>query len=150
MQDDEAPVIADPVATAVGVFDAFHDVSSTVIELTDGARGPVLDAMSRTMFLTLDRRDRAVSDVHLLAPPVPPEDLMGIARSSQDDEALTFDLAMPGLVPWLDDELQHVDGLLTDAADLRPGGRRILTKARDQVTATKAAITTFWPPEVED
>ena len=74
-QDDEGPVIADPVTTAMAVFDAFHDVSSTVIELTDGARVPVLDAMSRTLFLALDRRDKAINDVHTLAPPVPPEDL---------------------------------------------------------------------------
>ena len=37
-QDDEGPVIADPVTTAMAVFDEFHNVSSTVIELTDGAR----------------------------------------------------------------------------------------------------------------
>ena len=57
---------------------------------------------------------------------------------------------MPALSVFLDDELQHIDGLLTDATDLRPGGSRILTKARAQVVATEATINSFWPPVVED
>jgi hypothetical protein len=40
-QDDEALTIADPVTTAMAVFDEFHTISSTAIELTDGARVPV-------------------------------------------------------------------------------------------------------------
>ena len=149
-QDDEGPVIADPVTTAMAVFDSFHEVSSTVIELTDGARVPVLDAMSRTLFLSLDKRDRAVQDVHTLAPPVPPEDAALDAVIAQDEEAATFDLTMPTLTVFLDDELQHIDGLQSDATDLRPGGARILTKARTQIAATEAKINLYWPAEVED
>ncbi len=152
-QDDAGPVIADPVTTAMAVFDEFHSVSSTVIELTDGARVPVLDAMSRTMFLTLDRRDHAIDDVHTLAPPEPPEDLAGLAsvhaHAAQDD-AVTFDVTMPTLPVFLDDELQHIDGLQEDAIDLRPGGRRILTRARSQISATEAKVNTYWPPVIED
>jgi hypothetical protein len=147
-QDDEGPVIADPVTTAMAVFDSFHDVSSTVIELTDGARVPVLDSMSKTMFLALDRRDKAINDVHTLAPPPPEEDL---ARAAQDeDDAATFDVTMPTLPVWLNDEIQHIDGLLSDATDLRPGGRRILTHARSQITQSVATVNAFWPPAVED
>jgi hypothetical protein len=154
-QDDGAPVIADPVTTAVAVFDEFHNISSTVIELTDGARVPVLDAMSKTLFLTLDRRDKAIADVRTLAPPVPPEDDLADAASvhakaAQDDEALTFDLAMPGLILFLDDEIQHIDGLVSDATDLRPGGTRILGQARTQIQATETTINTVWPPATED
>jgi hypothetical protein len=140
-------VIADPVTTAMAVFDSFHGVTSTVVELTDGARVPVLDAMSRTLFLALDRRDRAIEDVHTLAPPVPEEDL---ARAAQDDEAPTFDLTMPTLPVWLDDEIQHIDGLLADATDLRPGGTRILNRARAQIVRTETRINTYWPPVTED
>ena len=153
MQDDEGPVIADPVATAMAVFDQFHNVTTTMIELTDGARSPVLDAMSRTLFLSLDRRDKAINDVHTLAPPVPEEDAAAAsvgAKAAQDEEAATFDLTMPGLTLWLDDELQHIDGLLSDATDLRPGGRRILTQGRAQIGRSEAMINTFWPPVIED
>jgi hypothetical protein len=151
-QDDAGPVIADPVTTAMAVFDEFHNVSSTVIELTDGARVPVLDAMSRTLFLSLDRRDKAIDDVHTLAPPPDPEDLAAVpvrAHAAQDD-AVTFDVTMPTLPVFLDDELQHIDGLQSDALDLRPGGRRILTRARTQISATEAKVNTYWPPATED
>ncbi len=155
-QDDDAVVIADPVTTAMAVFDEFHNVSSTAIELTDGARVPVLDAISRTMFLTLDRRNKAINDVHTLAPPVPPEDAEDAAAASvgakaaQDDDAVTFDVTMPGLILFLDDEIQHIDGLQSDATDLRPGGTRILTKARAQIARTEATINASWPPVTED
>ena len=150
-QDDAGPVIADPVTTAMAVFDQFHNVSSTVIELTDGARVPVLDDMSRTLFLALDRRDKAIADVHTLAPPVPPEDAALEAHAAQDsDDAVTFDVTMPTLAVFLDDEIQHIDGLQADAPDLRPGGKRILTKARAQITATEAQVNAFWPPAIED
>ena len=154
-QDDDAVTIADPVTTAMAVFDEFHNVSSTAIELTDGARVPVLDAISRTMFLTLDRRNVAINDVHTLAP-TPPEDAEDAAAASvgakaaQDDDAATFDVTMPGLIMFLDDEIQHIDGLQSDATDLRPGGTRILTKARAQIQGTEATINTFWPPVTED
>ena len=118
MQDDEGPVIADPVTTAMAVFDQFHDVSSTMIELTDGARVPVLDAMSRTLFLSLDRRDKAISDVHTLAPPVPEEDAAAAsvgAKAAQDEEAATFDLTMPGA---------HAVARRRAAAHRRPAVRR--------------------------
>jgi hypothetical protein len=150
LTQDDAVVIADPVTTAMAVFDEFHNVSSTAIELTDGARVPVLDAISRTMFLTLDRRDKAIADVKVLAPPVPPEAEDARAHASQDEDAVTFDTTMPGLTMFLDDEIQHIDGLTTDATDLRPGGRRILGQARTQITATEAAINAAWPPVTED
>jgi hypothetical protein len=148
--DPTGPVIADPVTTGMAVFDEFHNVTATIIELTDGARVPILDAMSKTLFLSLDRRDRAINDVHTLAPPAAPEDRKVIARASQEDAAPTFDVTMPTVPVYLDDEIQHIDGLIEDAGDLRPGGKRILNKARTQITQTETLINTFWPPVVDD
>jgi hypothetical protein len=152
ISQDDAVVIADPVTTAMAVFDEFHNVSSTVIELTDGARVPVLDAMSKTLYLSLDRRDKAIADVQTLAPPLPPEaeDAGVHAKAAQDEDAVTFDTTMPGLTMWLDDEIQHIDGLVSDATDLRPGGSRILTKARAQIVQTEAKINSIWPPATDD
>jgi hypothetical protein len=156
LSGDGTVVIADPVTTAMAVFDEFHNVSSTAIELTDGARAPVLDAISKTMFLTLDRRDTAINDVKALAPPAPPEAedaaaaSVGAKAAQDEDDAVTFDTTMPGLILFLDDEIQHVDGLQSDATDLRPGGTRILTQARTQISATEANINATWPPVTED
>jgi hypothetical protein len=142
-------VIADPVMTAMAVFDEFHNVTGTVMELTDGARVPVLDAMSRTLYVSLDRRDQAIQSVHELAPPVA-EDAGVRAKASGDGEAAMFDMAMPGLTLFLDDEIQQIDALQSDAADLPPGAKRILTKARAKIAATKAQINALWPPVTED
>ena len=43
-----------------------------------------------------------------------------------------------------------LDGLQADATDLRPGGTRILTKARAHIVATEATINAFWPPVIDD
>ena len=53
---------------------------------------------------------------------------------------------MPHTIVRFDDELQTIAGTLTDATDLTAGGRRLLNRAADQVTATKARVNTVWPP----
>ena len=67
-----AGTIADAPTTTIAVFQLQDDVISTIVELTDGARVPLLDAVSTTLFYALDKRDVAVEDVHTLAPPPPP------------------------------------------------------------------------------
>jgi hypothetical protein len=46
--------------------------------------------------------------------------------------------------------MQQIKGLQSDATDLRPGGRTILTQALAQTTATEAKINTLWPPVIDD
>jgi hypothetical protein len=150
LSQDGALVIADPVTTAMAVFDGYHAVATTMIELSDGARVPVLDSVSRTLFLSLDRRDKAIEDVHTLAPPPPAEEASVHAKAAQEEGAPAFDTSMPALTMWLDDEVQHIDGLLADATDLRPGARRTLGKASSQIGRTRTRIDTYWPPVVGD
>ena len=81
----------------------------------------------------------------MLAPPAPrSEDIARVrARKSQEeDEVVTFDTVMPNTIAQFDDELQTIAGTLTDATDLTAGGRRLLNRAADQVTATKARVNT--------
>ena len=47
---------------------------------------------------------------------------------------------MPNTIAQLGDELQTIAGTLTDATDLTAGVRRLLNRAADQVTATKARV----------
>ena len=54
---------------------------------------------------------------------------------------------MPNTIAQLGDELQTIAGTLTDATDLTAGGRRLLNRAADQVTATRARVNTLWPPD---
>jgi len=141
--DDDGPVIADPPTTMLATFQLMHEVAATMAELTDGARVPVLDAMSRTLFYTLDKRDSAIQTAHSLEPPVDPE-----AEGGED--AVTIGTVMPQVVPQLDDEIQQIRGLQSDATDLRPGGKAILRAGLTQALLTELTINTIWPPVGED
>jgi hypothetical protein len=146
-----AGVIADPPTTTIGVFQLQDDVISTIVELTDGARVPLLDAMSSTLFYTLDKRDAAVEDVHTLAPPPPPvaDDARFHVRAHASGGAVgggTFEAVMPQVVGMIDDELQQIDGLQSDATDLRPGAKKILRAAEAQALITQRQVNTYWPP----
>jgi predicted pyridoxine 5'-phosphate oxidase superfamily flavin-nucleotide-binding protein len=145
-QDDTLPVVADPVTTAMAVFSLTHEVSAAAIELTDGAHGNTLAGLSRAMFWTLDKRNAMVTDAQTLQPPVPPEDRTPRRALRQEEGAADFATLMPEVTQQLDDEQQHIAGLLSDAADLRPRGRTILGKATTEIAATEAKINTIWPP----
>src|SRR3954462_14484418 len=68
-QDDAGPVVADQFTTAAAVYDVQHQVAATIAQLTDGARVPILNSMSKTLFWTLDARDKAVTTTHALDVP---------------------------------------------------------------------------------
>jgi len=146
--DPVGPTYATPPDTGFAVLSLQHDVAAEVVQLVDGSHGTGLNALSTTLFLALNRRDQAIQDIRTLAPPAPPpEDLRVRARSSQEeDEAVTFDTVMPNTIAQFDDELQTINGTAADATDLTAGGRRLLTRAAAQVTATKATVNTLWPP----
>jgi hypothetical protein len=95
------------------------------VQLVDGSHRAGLNALSRTLFLALDRRDRAIEEIRVLAPSAPrSEDIARVrARKSQEDEeVVTFDTVMPNTIAQFDDELQTIAGTLTDATDLTAGG----------------------------
>lgn len=141
--DDDGPVIADPVTASFAVFERYHTVAATVGQLIDGARVPILDSMSQTLFWTLDSRDKAIAAVRTLQPPVDPEEEV-------DDEAASFATVMPGVIGHVDDEMQQIRGLQADATDLTPGGTRLLTLALGQSALTSVTVNSYWPPVVED
>ena len=65
--DDDA-LIADPPTAAFAVFESYHAVAATIGQLVDGARVPILKSMSRTLFWTLDSRDKAIAAVRSVRP----------------------------------------------------------------------------------
>jgi hypothetical protein len=136
------PVIADPPTAMLAVFQLQHEIAATMTELTDGARVPILDAMSRTLFFTLDRRDKAIATAHSLETPPDPE--------AGEDAPATIATVMPQVVPLLDDEMQQIRALQSDATDLRPGGQTILRAALVQTVLTELTINTIWPPVADD
>jgi hypothetical protein len=139
--DDDGPVLADQYTTAGAVYEAQHEVAASIAALTDGARVPVLNTMSRTLFWTLDARDKAVAATHALD--IPPGE-------EEEPPEVSFATVMPGTIMGLDDEIRQINGLKTDAKDLRPGGTKILNSALTQTLLTELQINTFWPPVIED
>jgi hypothetical protein len=141
-----APVVADQYTTAVAVFGLAHEVSAQAIELTDGAHGNTLSALSRTLFWTLDKRDTMVQDAKSFD--APPPAARAPARSLKGTAAAggAFAPLMPQVTQQLDDEIQAVDGLQSDAVDLRPRGKTILRQAKAQIVLTERTINTIWPP----
>jgi hypothetical protein len=55
---------------------------------------------------------------------------------------------MPQVVGMIDDELQQIDGLQTDATGPRPGAKQILRAAEVQTLLTQRQVNTYWPPVV--
>src|SRR3954447_13739970 len=157
------PVVADQFTSAVAVFSLAHDVSAEAIELTDGAHGNTLAGLSRTLFWTLDKRDVMVQDAKAFEPAAPPEALRARSRaaraaaSSAGDRTLkggavggSFAPLMPEVTMGLDDEMQHIDGLRSDATDLDARGKSILRQAETQILFTERTINTIWPPVPAD
>jgi hypothetical protein len=148
-QDDPVgPVYATPEETAVAVLGYQHEVVSATLGLVDGAKGTLRDQLSTTLFAAMDRRDSAIAYIHTIVPPVPPEDKV-TAHAAQDDEAVGFDVLMPGIIPDLDDEQAQGAEILAGGA-LTPGEKRIVRLANAQSIQTENTVNTFWPPAVED
>jgi hypothetical protein len=141
--DDDGPVIADQYQTAAAVYDTMHQVAATVEQLTDGARVPILNSMSKTLFWTLDARDKAITTTHALDTP-PAEGEEG------GEDAVSFATVMPGILPGFDDEIQQIKGLKSDAKDLRPGGTKLLNSALAQTLLSELQVNTYWPPVIDD
>jgi hypothetical protein len=141
--DDDGPVLADQFQTAAAVYETQHEVAASIAALTDGARVPVLNTMSKTLFWTLDARDKAIAATHALDTP-PAEGEEG------GEDVVSFGTVMPGTILGLDDEIRQIRGLKSDAKDLRPGGTKILNSALSQTLLTELQINTYWPPVIGD
>jgi hypothetical protein len=140
---------ASPADTGFYVLALQDEVVAATVQLIDGAHGTGLDAISKTLNFALDRRDSAIKDILVLAPPAPPaaSDARVHAHAAGTPAGgSTFDALMPTYVPVLDDELQTIQATTTDATDLTVGGKRLLTAATAQVTKTRDFVNTTWPP----
>jgi hypothetical protein len=148
------PVKAAPADTAFLVITLEHAVAAGMIQSADGSHGTGLNALSTTLNFALNQRDQAIQDIIALAPPAPPADdrAAPAARASGGEAVVsTFETVMPDAAGQLDDELQAIDGLKSDATDLTAGGRRLLSAATTHIAKTRGVINRTWPPiPVED
>ena len=148
------PTKAAPADTAFLVISLEHSVAAGMIQSADGSHGTGLTALSTTLNYALNQRDQAIQDIVALAPPAPPDEarVAPTARASGGAPVVTtFETVMPDAIGQLDDELQAIDGLKSDATDLTAGGRRLLSAATTHIAKTRGVINRTWPPiPVED
>jgi hypothetical protein len=129
-------VFLSPEETAVAVLGFQNEVATSAFDLLDGAKGTLRDAVSTTMFASLNRRDKAIVYIHNR--PVPPP-------ATGEDAPPTFATLMPDVVTDLDDELGQIRGLVRSGA-LTPGEKKIMGLAKSQILETKDTVNTWWPP----
>jgi hypothetical protein len=143
-------VFLSPEETAVAVLGFQHDAATSAYDLLDGAKGSLRDAVSTTIFASLNRRDRAIVYIHNRPVPPPVAEAGSVrAHAADEDAPPTFATLMPDVVSDLDDELGQIRGLVRGGA-LTPGEKRILGLAKSQVLETKDNVNTWWPPVVGD
>jgi hypothetical protein len=147
------PTKAAPADTAFMAITLQHKVAAGMIQSADGSDDTSLVAISTTLQFALDQRDQAIRDIVAFAPPSPPADdrAAPTARTSGDGPVVaTFETVMPNAIDQLDDELQAIDGIKSDAEDLTAGGRRLLTAATTQIARTRGVVNRTWPPIPEE
>jgi hypothetical protein len=126
-----------------------HKVAAGMVQSVDGAPDGALPALSTTLNFALTQRDQAIRDIVAFAPPAPPDEdrAAPTARTSGDGPVVsTFETVMPNAIDQLDDELQAIDGLKSDATDLTSSGRRLLTAATTHIATTRGVVNRTWPP----
>jgi hypothetical protein len=140
-----ASPFADSVTTAAGVLNLQHDVAAGMLGILENADATLLPVVSLTLFAALDDRDTAIAYIHSIAPPPVAGDGRVTARSSGGAIAATWDSVMPGVVPYVDDELTAIDSLRA-RVKLSPGRGRVLDAAELRDTKTERTINKYWPP----
>jgi hypothetical protein len=143
------PALAGPADTALLVLTLQHDVTAEMVDQLDEAPTGGVAALGATLRFALAQRDRALRDIRALAPPAPAQEDRAPrhARASGDGPVVaTFETVMPQVIPQLDDELQAIDGLRSDATGLTPAARGYLGAAGTRIARTRATVKRLWPP----
>jgi hypothetical protein len=143
-----AGAVADQYMTAGGVLALEHTVAQTAIGTIDTSHGALRDALSRTIFAALDKRDAAVAYIHSIDVPAPPGD--GVAHLMGAPVGGTWGTVMPPVGGQIEDEINQIEGALGLSQTMGAGIRRVLKDAEFQDILTQRAIDQFWPPVVGD
>jgi hypothetical protein len=142
-----ASPFADQYTTGVGVLTLQHDVAEAAFAMLDHADATVLPVLSKALFAALNDRDTAIAYIHSVDTPPVAESGNVKAKGHASGAPVTSGWAsvMPGVLPYVDDELTAIDNLNKNLK-LSPGRKRLLDDAELQDTKTERTINTYWPP----
>jgi hypothetical protein len=138
---------AGPEDTAFAVLELQHDVMTTALGLIDGADPTLAPAITDTVSAAMDARDEAITYIHSIVPATPPPPVAdaGGVRAHAGGAPVggsTWDAVMPGLVPLLDDEIQHATATFTALPTSPVDLRLVIYRA----AFTKNTVNDYWPP----
>ena len=137
---------ADQYATAVAVLTLQHDVAAAVLGMMENADATLLPVVNTTLFNAVNDRDAAIAYIHSVdIPPPPASDGSVKGHSSGAPIVGGWASVMPGVLPYVDDELSTVDSLRA-RLKLSPGRKRMLDDLELQDTKTERTINKYWPP----
>jgi hypothetical protein len=146
--DAAGPVFADVPTAVFNVFTSQYQAATTAAGLTADTKGNLLNRVKTTLHTAIILRNRLVKIVAQAAPPAP-EEARVRAHASQDEDAVTFDLVMPGVAVLLGDELQQLNTLSADTT-IPAASRAALTNAIAADNQVLTRVNTLWPPATED
>src|SRR4051794_8335783 len=144
-----ASPFADAITTASGVLTLQRDVAATMLGLLENADAALLPIVNSALFAAMNDRDTTIAYIHSIAPPPVAGDGSVSGHSSGGAIAATWDSVMPGVLPYVDDELTTIDSLRA-RVKLSPGRSRLLDDAELQDTKTEQTINKYWPPVPTD
>jgi hypothetical protein len=116
------------VDAAVAFLAAEHHLVVTAAGLFDANSKGVVDALTHAVFRTLNARDKLLDSIIALDP---------------EGAGAAFADGMADTVADYDDEVANVSDALADD-QLSAGGRAVLLKVQQQVTATDAKVNAAW------
>ena len=140
---DDAPIVADPPTAAFAVLESYHAVAASIGQLTDGARVPVLNSMSTTLFWRWTRvTRRSPRSARSIRPSIPRAKSPRARPRVRDRDARD----RPAL-RRRDPAAQGPPGRRQGPA---PRRRAILRLALAQTLLSQNTVNSAWPPVIED
>ena len=140
------PAFASPEETGFAVLTLQHTVATSAIGLLNAADATLLPNLRTTVKAAIKARNQAIAYIHSIAPPPPPDN----ASASGDPVVSGWGTLMPGLIPFLDDEIQQAKGTLALTPTLSASVKAFLRGVRLSLVDTRDTVNQFWPPVPTD
>jgi hypothetical protein len=138
---------ATPQDTAFAVLTLDHNVFTTAAGLVDTVDPTVLPNLRKLARAALKSRNTAIAYIHSIpAPAAPPEARPKAKTSGTAVVAGDWTTVMPGLIPFLDDEIQQLTGTAALNPTLPPATLKMLNGWKNSVTRTELTVNLYWPP----
>jgi hypothetical protein len=144
--DGAGPVLADTPTAVFSVFQGQYNAATAAVGMLPDVQGQLLQRVQTSLNTAIVLRNRLVKIVAAAAPPVPAEDAVA---AQEAEEAVTFDVVMPGVSILLGDEIQQMQSTQQDTT-VPAASSAVLANALAADNQILTQVNTLWPPATED